>query len=341
MPDDHQHDSSSQAHSHGPGGHHAPAKFDRAFAIGALLNTIFVIAEVLFGLAAHSLALLADAAHNLGDVLSLLLAWGASWLVRRAPTHKRTYGYGRASILASLANAFILLISVGAIVLEAIRRFAEPAPITSTTVMAVAGFGVLINGVTAWLFASGRKGDLNIKGAFLHMAADAGVSLGVVVAALLISATGWLWLDPLTSIAIALVIVVGTWGLLKDSVNLAMDAVPEGIDLHSVNAYLRGLPGVAAVHDLHIWGLSTTETALSAHLVQPGPEKSDDLLARAADELRKRFGIVHATFQLEAGDGAGRPCETIACDVERSVEPDCPTEAPRSHKHDEHRSSRG
>ena len=311
--DDHQHDHGhagydhGHGHSHGVGGHsHAPADFGRAFAIGVALNTIYVALEATFGLISGSLALLADAGHNLSDVLGLLLAWGATWLAKRHPTRQRTYGYKRGPILASLANAVILLVAVGAIVWEAVRRLIEPEPVIAGTIIWVALVGVFVNAGTAWLFMSGRHGDLNVRGAFLHMAADAGVTVGVIIAALLIQWTGWQWLDPAISLAITVVILVSTWGLLRDSMNLAMDAVPPGIDQEEVERFLRGLPGVTEVHDLHIWGMSTTETALTAHLVRPG-SLDDALLHHAAEALRERFSISHATLQLEAGDPA-HPC---------------------------------
>jgi cobalt-zinc-cadmium efflux system protein len=311
--DDHDHKGHDHGHAHGPGGHHhhqPPAGFDGAFALGAALNAGFVVAEVVFGLAAHSVALLADAAHNLGDVLGLLLAWGAAWLGRRRPTRERTYGYGRSSILASLTNAVVLLVGVGAIAVEAIQRLVAGVPagdVGGKTVMLVAAVGIAVNGVTAWLFARGRKGDLNVRGAFLHMAADAAVSAGVVVAGLVILLTGWAWLDPVVSLGIAALILVSTWGLLRDSVNLALDKVPESVSVEKVRSYLAGLPGVTEVHDLHVWGLSTTETALTAHLVRPGQGTDDALLRRACEELRDRFGVGHATIQVEDGDPA-QPC---------------------------------
>ena len=309
---DHDHGGHDHGHAHGPGGHHhqPPAGFDGAFALGAALNAAFVAAEIVFGLLAHSVALLADAAHNLGDVLGLLLAWGAVWLGRRRPTRERTYGYGRSTILASLTNAVVLLVSVGAIAVEAVQRLAAGVPsgqVGGRTVMLVAAAGIVVNGVTAWLFARGRKGDLNVRGAFLHMAADAAVSAGVVAAGLVILLTGWAWLDPLVSLGIATLILVSTWGLLRDSVNLALDKVPDGVDARKVRAYLTALPGVIEVHDLHIWGLSTTETALTAHLVRPGRGTDDALLRQACVELRARFGVGHATFQVEEGD-PDQPC---------------------------------
>lgn len=308
----HEHAGNDHAgHSHGPGGHHhAPASFGRAFAIGTALNAAFVAAQVFYGLAAHSVALLADAVHNLGDVLGLLIAWGAATLARRAPTLARTYGWGRGTILASLTNAVVLLLGCGAIAVEAVQRFGNPAPVGGTTVMWVAALGILINGGTALLFMRGSKGDLNVRGAFLHMASDAVVSVGVVVSGLVISLTGWLWLDPATSLAIVAVITIGTWGLLRDSANLAMDAVPDGIDVAKVEAALGRLPGVTEVHDLHVWGLSTTETALTAHLVVDADGFAPPGTLRTACELvRKEFGIGHATFQVETPDVA------VACEL--------------------------
>ena len=305
MPAPHIHHAHEHADHHGAGAHrHAPASFDRAFALGVVLNTGFVIVEVIYGVAADSLALVADAAHNFGDVLGLLLAWAAIGLSRRLPTRTRTYGYGRSSILASLANAVLLLIGVGGIAVEAIRRIGAPEPVASTTVLWVAALGILVNGVTALMFAGGRKGDLNIRGAFLHMAADAAVSLGVVFAALLIGLTGWHWLDPAAGLVIALVITAGSWNLLRASLNLAMDAVPDAIDQQAVEEYLRGLAGVVEVHDLHIWALSTTDTALTVHLVRPAGTLDDALLAHTVEALRARFGIAHATIQIESGEGA-------------------------------------
>jgi cobalt-zinc-cadmium efflux system protein len=294
-------------HDHAQGHDHAPKDFGKAFAIGIALNLAFVATEAVYGYIANSLALLADAGHNLSDVLGLALAWGATILVRRLPTRRRTYGLRRSSILASLINAVLLLVAVGAIAWEAIGRFQHPEPVAGGTVMAVAGVGIVINGATAWLFASGSKSDINIRGAFLHMAADAAVSIGVVLAAFAMQATGWLWLDPAVSLAIVLVITLGTWGLLRDSLNLVMDAVPPHIDPAEVEAYLAGLPGVLAVHDLHIWGISTTEVALTAHLVKPDAQVDDALLAEIQHELHERFGIGHSTVQLELGDAA-HPC---------------------------------
>ena len=296
----HHHDHS---HAHDHAGHsHAPDDFGRAFAIGASLNTAFVIAELVFGYAANSLALISDAVHNLSDVFSLLLAWGAAWLAGRRPTDTHTYGYRRASILAALFNAGLLLVAVGGIAVEAVNRLREPAEVASWTVVWVAAFGILVNGGTALLFMRGRHGDLNIRGAYLHMVADASVSFGVVVAALLIIATGWQWIDPAISLVIALVVLVSGWGLARDSVNLALDAVPRGIELVEVREFLRTLDGVSEVHDLHIWAMSTNETALTAHLVRPGGH-DDAFLHHVCAELSHRFKIHHATLQVEV-DGA-------------------------------------
>jgi cobalt-zinc-cadmium efflux system protein len=294
--DDHGHD--HHAHDHHAHGHaHAPSGFGGAFAIGTALNTLLVTAQVIVGLSAHSMALLADAVHNAGDVLALLLAWGAMILGRRMPSARRTYGWGRGSILAALFNAAVLLVGIGAIAVEAIRRFAEPAAVETGPVVWVALAGIAINGVTAWLFARGQH-DLNIRAAFVHMAGDAAVSLGVVVAALAIGLTGALWLDPLTSLAIVVVIAASTWGVLREAAHLAMDGVPRAITTTDVEAYLRSLPGVVEVHDLHIWGLSTTETALTAHLVHTSPP-GDDLVLTACRGLNERFRIGHATLQVE------------------------------------------
>jgi cobalt-zinc-cadmium efflux system protein len=299
---DHAHD-----HAHGVlrfgGGHrhhHAPASFDRAFAIGVSLNLGFVLAEALFGLRAHSLALLADAGHNLSDVLGLGLAWAGSVLARRGPTPRFTYGLRRFSILAAIANAGLLLIAVGAIAIEAIQRLRAPAPVESGIVMWVAAVGIAINVGTALGFLRGRETDLNIRGAFLHMMADAVASAGVVITGFLLAVTGWLWLDPAVSLLLVALITWSTWGLAKDSLDLALDAVPAGIDFDAVSTLLRGLDGVVEVHDLHIWGMSTTETALTAHLVRAAGA-DDALLTGAAAALHDRFGIEHCTIQIEQG----------------------------------------
>jgi cobalt-zinc-cadmium efflux system protein len=262
------------------------------------------MAEVVYGLLAGSLALLADAGHNRGDVLGLAPAWWASALVRRGPTAKYTYGFKGSSILASLANAVFLLRASGAIAWEALGRLGRPAPVDSGVVMAVAAVGIAVNAGTALLFAAGRHRDLNVRAAFAHMAADAGLALGVVAAGLVMRLTGWAWVDPLASLALVLVIVAGTWGLLRESLDLALQAVPAGTDLAAVEAYLRGLPGVVGVHDLHVWGMSTTEAALTAHLVTARPGLDNALTARLARELHDRFGIEHPTVQFELDDGA-------------------------------------
>lgn len=298
----HNSDHGGHNHSHGGLGHaHAPASFGKAFAIGIILNTAFVAIEAGYGLYANSVALLADAGHNLSDVLGLVVAWVAVMLAKRLPTPKYTYGLGASSILAALANAMLLLVAVGAIAWEAIHRFWEPAPVAGVTVMIVAGIGIMINGVTAYLFASGSKGDLNIRGAYLHMAADAAVSAGVVVAGLLIIQTGWAWIDPAVSLVIIVVILWSTWGLLKGSVAMSLNAVPDGIDAAGVQKYLAGLPGVSEVHDLHIWPMSTSEAALTAHLVMPAGPPGDHFLSDAQTELREHYRIDHATLQVETG----------------------------------------
>ena len=261
----------------------------------------FVVVEAIYGLRADSLALLADAGHNLSDVLGLALAWAGSVLARRGPTPRFTYGLRRFSILAALANAGMLLIAVGAIAIEAVQRFAEPAPVASTTIMVVATIGIVINIGTALGFLRGRATDLNIRGAFLHMVADGVASAGVVVTGLLILLTGWVWLDPAVSLLLVALITWSSWGLARDSLDLALDAVPAGIDYDAVNAMLLGLDGVVQVHDLHIWGMSTTDVALTAHLVRPCGGGEDALLADATAHLRDRFGITHATIQLERG----------------------------------------
>ncbi len=275
MTHDHQHD---HGHDHGHAGHvscrmghvHAPANFGKAFAIGVALNAAFVIIEVVFGLASHSVALLADAGHNLSDALGLGVAWAAVILAKRKPTSRFTYGLGGTSILAALFNAVFLLLVVGGLTWEAIQRFSEPQPVAGKTVMIVAACGIVLNGFCAWLFASGSKGDLNVRGAFMHMAADALVSLGVVVGGFVILMTGWHWIDPVMSIAINLVIVGGTWSLLTGSLTMVLNAVPPSVDIAKVRTFLLGLPGVTGIHDLHVWSLSTTETALTCHLVMPG-----------------------------------------------------------------------
>jgi cobalt-zinc-cadmium efflux system protein len=294
------HNGHEHGHTHRPGRHvHAPASFGRAFAIGIGLNLVYLVAEAFFGVLAHSVALLADAGHNLTDVLGLAAAWVATRLAAREPSERFTYGLGRSSVLAALGNAVALLLITGAIGWEALRRLAEPHPVSGVTIIVVAAIGIVVNGGTALLFMRGRKGDLNIRGAFLHMAADALVAAGVVVTGILIISTGWPWLDPVIGLAVSAIIVASTWSLLRDSVQLSLDAVPVGIDRTDVYHYLHGLPGVMEVHDLHIWALSTTESALTAHLV--GLEQIDGavLLPQVSAELKRRFGIGHATLQIE------------------------------------------
>lgn len=282
---------------------HAPADFGRAFLIGIILNAGFVVAEVVYGIIGHSVALVADGAHNLTDVLGLAMAWLAAVLTKRPPSTRYTYGLGRSTILAALGNAMLLLLATGAILLEAVQRLVDPAPVATGIVMIVALVGIAINGFTAWLFLSGAKDDINIKGAFQHMLADALVSVGVVVAAVAIMATGWYRIDPAVSILIAVVIVVGTWGLLRQSAKMSMDGVPESVDASAVRGYLEGLPGVSEVHDLHIWAMSTTETALTGHLVMPGQHPGDAFLRETCEHLRLKYRIGHATLQIEIEEG--------------------------------------
>ncbi len=317
--DEHAHDHGhDHAHAHGHGGpghhHHAPASFGRAFAIGICLNTAYVIAEIVWGLTANSLALVADAGHNFGDVLSLGVAWLAASLTRRAPTDRYTYGLRGSSILAALSNAVLLLLVTGGVAWAAILRLLHPQPTEGITMMAVAAGGVAVNAITAVMFLSGRKGDVNIRGAFLHMASDALVALGVVVAGGLILLTHWAWLDPVVSLVIGAIIVAGTWSLMRESLDLALHAVPTGVNREAVLDYLTTLPGVSEVHDLHIWGMSTTETALTAHLVRPEAGVDDALLHRVCAELKARFAVHHSTLQIESGSG-GHPCELAPAEV--------------------------
>jgi cobalt-zinc-cadmium efflux system protein len=304
-------------HDHGPHGHHdhhhahhhaPPDTGGRAFAIGTALNLGYVVVEAGFGLLAGSLAMLADAGHNLSDVLGLLLAWGAASLARRAPTRRRTYGWRRGSVLAALANGGLLLVATGAIAWEALRRlWTGAAAVETGTILWVAAIGVVVNFGTAALFLRGREHDLNMRGAYLHMMADGAVTVGVIVAAIVIRYTGWVWIDAATSLVIAAVILAGSWQLMRDSFDLALDAVPPGIDPLAVEAWLAAQPGVAEVHDLHIWALGTRETALTAHLVRPDAGLDDGFLDALRHGLAHRFGIGHATLQLEAGDPA-HPC---------------------------------
>jgi len=287
-------------HGHHHHGHPSPgASYGAAFAIAVVLNAAFVVVEVGAGFWYGSLALLADAGHNLSDVLSLLLAWGASALAARPPSERFTYGFKSSSILAALANAALLFVALGAILIETLRRLAEPAPVAGGMMMAVAGAGIVINGASALLFAGGHKHDLNLRAAFVHMLGDAAVSAGVVIAGAVVLRTGWNWVDPVTSLIITLVIAAGSWGLLRDSVKLGLLGVPDNVEHGEVRAFLAALPGVSAVHDLHIWPMSTTETALTAHLVMPGGHPGDGFLQHLAHELAHDFGIGHATVQVE------------------------------------------
>ncbi|MCL5030844.1 MAG: cation diffusion facilitator family transporter [Bacteroidetes bacterium] len=290
MPHNHNHSHSRQHRN-----------YNKAFGFGIALNVIYIVVEVVFGLIINSMALIADAGHNFSDVLGLLLAWGAAYLAGFSVTNKRTYGFRKSTILAALFNAIILLAAVGAITIESIRKILEPEPepIAGTTMMIVAGVGVIINTLTALLFMKGREKDLNIKGAFLHMAADAGVSLGVVAAGFLINLTGFFLLDPIISLVIVIVITIGTWSLLKDSFHLSMDAVPRNIVFEEVKKYLSSLEGVEEVHDLHIWAMSTTETALTVHLVIPGEQKNDKFVSKVCEQLHRKFSIEHSTIQIE------------------------------------------
>ncbi|HVW01853.1 MAG TPA: cation diffusion facilitator family transporter, partial [Planctomycetaceae bacterium] len=289
----------SHDHSHHGHHHHGPANYNRAFAIGVALNVTYVIIEAGAGMWIGSLALLADAAHNLTDVLGLLIAWGAAYLSGTKPTAQRTYGLRSSSVLGAVANGLILLVAVGGIMWEAILRFWTPEPVPGMAMICVAAVGVLINGITTALFVSGREHDLNIRGAFLHMAADTAVSLGVVIAGVVILQTGWEWIDPTVSLVVAAVVLWSTWDLLKESVHLALQGVPAGIDFNAVQEYLQQLPGVTEVHDLHIWGMSTTESALTVHLIKPQIENEDELLAQIVRALHDRFSIEHVTIQIE------------------------------------------
>jgi cobalt-zinc-cadmium efflux system protein len=302
MIDDHSGHSHSR-HSHADHAGHSPARdFGRAFAIATALNLALVVLQVVFGFLANSVALLADAGHNFGDAIGLILAWGAHAMARWRPTKRYTYGFGSASILAALANAVLLLVATGAIAWEAVQRFFAPSEVGAAMIMIVAAVAIVINGLSAWLLAAGRRGDLNIRGAFLHMVADGVVSLGVVLAGAAVLLTGRTWFDPLMSLVISAVIVWGTWGLLRNSVTLSMAAVPKGIDPQQVRHYLEGLPQVRELHDLHIWAMSTTETAMTCHLVIHGSYPGDDFHKQLAEELHHRFAIVHPTVQIEFGD---------------------------------------
>lgn len=297
----HQH-KHSHNHDHDHGSHHRdPNNHGRAFVIAIVLNTAFVAVEFSYGFIANSTALMADAGHNMSDVLGLLLAWGAAILSRKAPSGRYTYGLRSTSILAALANAMLLLVASGAIGWEATHRFSQPPVVAGFTVTLVAGIGIVINGLSAWLFVKGNKGDLNIRGAYLHMAVDALVSLGVVVAGVAMMFTDWYWLDPVISLVIVAIIVINTWSLLRDSVQLALNAVPAHIDVTEVETYLRQCPGVSDVHDLHVWGMSTTECALTVHLVMPESCPGDAFIDDIIQTLKERYSIQHSTLQVEQG----------------------------------------
>lgn len=295
-------------HDHGGHSHaHAPASFGKAFAIGLALNLSFVVVEWIFGASANSLALMADAAHNLGDALALLLAWMATGLAKRAPSARFTYGLRGSSILAALLNAAALMLITGGLGWEAMRRISNPSPVEGSIVIWVALVGVAVNGITAWLFMQGGKKDLNLRGVYLHMAGDAAVSLAVAVAGGVVLYTGWFWLDPALTLVVSAFILWSSWGLLRQSLGLALQAVPEGIEQSAVRECLAGLPGVSDVHDVHVWAMSTSENAMTAHLVVPGRHPGDEFLRAAAALLEKRFGIHHATLQIEIADTA-RAC---------------------------------
>jgi cobalt-zinc-cadmium efflux system protein len=299
---DHSHDHGHDHHGHSHGHHHAlPTSHGKAFALAIGINTLFVAIEFIYGFIANSTALMADAGHNLSDVLGLALAWGAAILAKRAPSKDFTYGLRSSSIVAALLNALLLMLACGAIAWEAVQRFSSPPPVAGMTVSVVAGIGVVINVFSAWLFMSGSKDDLNIRGAYQHMAADAAISLGVVLSGIVIMFTGWTWLDPAVSLVIVVMIVIGTWSLLRESVQLVLAGVPPNIDSTKISAFLAGQAGVAEVHDLHIWAMSTTETALTAHLVMPGGYPGDACVDAIGVRLREDFKIAHCTLQVEQG----------------------------------------
>lgn len=302
MPHHHDHRHDHDHHAHGGGHHHAiPVDSGNAFLISVGLNAVFVIIEFGFGFVANSTALMADAGHNLSDVVGLLLAWGAVAMGRKQASRRYTYGLRGASILAALANAMLLLVACGAIALEAVQRFSQPPVVAGLTVSVVAAIGIVINGLSAWLLVKGSEGDLNLRSAYLHMAADAMISLGVVITGVVILYSDWYWLDPAVSLAIVVVIVFGTWGLLRESAQLALNAVPLQVDAVAVEAYLRRLDGVTDIHDLHIWGLSTTENALTAHLVIPAGYPGDAFIDRVVLHLKEHFNLHHSTLQTEQG----------------------------------------
>jgi cobalt-zinc-cadmium efflux system protein len=296
------HDHGGHDHQHGGGHHHhhgPVAPGDRRYLIAIGLSLTIVAVETVGGFLANSTALVADAGHVLSDVLGLALAGGATWLAARPAGGRRTYGFGKATVLAALANGVVLIFVSGGIALEAVSRLLKPEAVGSLLVMATAGVGVIINSLTARMFARGRKQDLNVRGVFLHMAGDAGISLGVIASAAAILLTGWTWLDPVVSLAIVAFIVWGTWGLLREAADLALDAAPAGADVQSIQEFLALSTGVTDVHDLHLWAMSTTEMALTAHIVRPSYDGGDGFRADLAQELERRFGVRHATLQIE------------------------------------------
>ena len=294
-------------HSHD----HTPENFGWRFGIATLLNVALVLGQVWYGFAANSLALLADAGHNFGDVLGLVMAWAAFALADWKPSKRFTFRMHAASILSAFGNGLLLLVAIGAIVYEAVQRLIDPEPVATMDVIIVAALAVVVNGLSAWLLSGGSRSDINMRGAFLHMLADAGISVAVVFAAVEIMLTGWQWLDPAASLAISLVILWGTWNLLREAVRLSLNAAPREVDPHKVESYLAALPEVAGVHDLHIWAMSTRETALSCHLVTPGGHPGDAFLRRVAHDLHHRFDIEHPTLQIELADSGECPlrCE--------------------------------
>lgn len=312
-------------HHHPP--HSTPTDYNRAFLIGLILNGGFVVVELVMGIGAGSMALVADAGHNLSDVLGLLLAWGATMLTRRQPSSRYTYGWRKSSILAAFLNGLLLLVGTGAILWESVERLLAPEPVQGSLMIIVAAIGVVINTGTALLFVGDRQQDLNIQATFAHMAADALVSVGVVLGGIGIVLTRWLWLDPVLSIGIGLVIIVGSWGLLKDSFNLVIDGVPNSIEELDVRQYLGNCLGVAQVHDLHIWNLSTVETALTAHLIMPGGHPGDEFLSTIATHLKTEFGIHHTTIQIEQGD------QNTPCPLRQGCEGKTTTESHLHHAH--------
>ena len=299
--DHHDHHGHAHGHSHSHHQHGNPTSHGRAFAIAIGLNSIFVVVEFFYGFIANSTALMADAGHNLSDVLGLILAWGAAILTRRQPDGRYTYGLRSTSMLAALFNAMLLMLACGAIAWQAVLQLRHPSPVAGATVSLVAAIGIAVNGISAWLFMAGSKDDINIRGAYLHMAADAAISLGVLVAGLIVMSTGWNWLDPAVSIAIVVLIMLGTWSLLRESLRMMLAAVPGSVDAPKVEQFLRASAGVSDVHDLHIWAMSTTETALTAHLVMPAGYPSDSVIDAINLELKTRFSIHHSTLQIELG----------------------------------------